>query len=73
MTPEELHEILDNENKKLIKSELCQTIYDLKNDCFKDYMHAVDTDNKVDISFYSGEINAFQICLDLLEHLEVEE
>ena len=70
MTYTELHQILDDENKKLTPSELKQVIYDLKQDCF----HA-QRDLKADSwehPYYSGEQNAFQIALDLLEHLGEE-
>lgn len=70
MTTAELHEILDDENRKLTAEGLKAVIYKLKQDTFNE-------SNKIDIlddiygkAFYSGESNAFQICLDLLEHLE---
>lgn len=82
MTFSELHEILDNEQRKLSPAELRQVIYELKQDCFEqtnkllietangeiereDYLHKN--------GFYNGEQNAFQIVLDLLEHLKGEE
>lgn len=70
MTTAELHEILDDENRKLTADGLKAVIYKLKQDTFNE-------SNKIDIlddiygkAFYSGESNAFQICLDLLEHLK---
>lgn len=68
MTTEQLHEILDNEDKKLTVSELQEVIYKLKNDCSTEFNNAT---TKRDEGFYIGEQNAFQICLDLLEHLQV--
>lgn len=68
MTDIELHQILDDENKKLTAAELKQVIYELKQDCF----HS-QRDLKADSwehTYYSGEQNAFQIALDLLEHLD---
>lgn len=79
MTTADLHEILDDENKKLTAAELKQVIYELKQDCFKetavlldDYSnkrcgerHYIHTN-----AYYMGEQNAFQIALDLLEHLD---
>ena len=67
MTTEELHEILDYKNKKLNISELQEVIYELKNDCLTEFNN---TTTKRDEGFYIGEQNAFQICLDLLEHLQ---
>lgn len=68
MTTQELHKILDDKNRVLTKSELEQVIYELKEDCFNE-QRKYDCD-KPDYQFYCGEINAFHICLDLLEHLE---
>lgn len=79
MTFEGLHDILDNENYKLSLKELQQVIYDLKQDCFHETFKLFDelSTNKIseehyarDNSYYNGEINAFQIVLDLLEHLD---
>lgn len=76
---EELHEILDNENYKLSLKELQQVIYELKQDCFHETLKLFDelSMNKIskehytrDNSYYNGEINGFQICLDLLKHLD---
>ena len=68
MTTQELHKILDDKNKILTKEELANIIYELKQDC-REAQRKVDVD-KPDYQFYCGEINAFYICLDLLEHLE---
>lgn len=72
MTFEQLHEILDNPNKKLTKTELCEVLYELKQDCFAEGCKAFDKNDMYKHQFYMGEVNAFFICLDLLEHLEVE-
>lgn len=79
MTFEELHEILDNENYKLSLKELQQVICELKQDCHNEtYKILKEYDNwgceQIDYvrdnSYYNGEVNAFQIALDLLEHLD---
>lgn len=80
MTFTNLHKILDNEKQKLSLDELKQVIYELKQDCFKeqavlldDYSnkrcgerHYIHTN-----AYYMGEKNAFQIALNLLEHLDI--
>lgn len=78
MTFTELHEILDNEQRKLSPAELKQVIYELKQDAFNEFSKCLEnkTINRQeirDIGFYDGEQNAFQIVLDLLEHLKGEE
>lgn len=69
MTFQELHEILDDEHRKLSKKELEQVIYELKQDCF-DEIYSNEILTILQQQFYNGEANAFQICLDLLEHLD---
>lgn len=75
MTFSELHEILDNEDRKLSKAELEEIIYKLKQDCADEvYKRMLGTiEEAIETEFYSGEQNAFQIVLDLLEHLEIKE
>lgn len=68
MTVEQLHDILDHKDKKLSINELCQVIYELKNDTL---MYGNNEQERVLKQYYYGESNAFQIVLDLLEHLEV--
>lgn len=70
MTFKELHKILDDESRKLSKEELAQIIYELKQDCFNE-VYKRENISRADERYYLGEANAFQICLDLLEHLEV--
>lgn len=81
MTTEELHKILDNEDKKLSVKELQEVIYELKQDCFKEDMLIMDDYSKGQVTretyisksrYYMGEQNAFQIALDLLEHLNTD-
>jgi hypothetical protein len=70
MTTAELHEILDDENRKLTADELKEVIYQLKQDAFEKYCEEMSKDNIPNSQFYGGETNAFQIFLDLLEHLK---
>jgi hypothetical protein len=71
MTTNELHVILDDENKTITPQELNQIIYELKNDCLAKADETLDVDNPGTYKYYSGEANAFQIVLDLLDHLQV--
>ena len=70
MTTAELHKILDDENRKLTTDELKEVVYQLKQDCFDEVLKADGKDDIYLLGFYNGETNAFQICLDLLEHLK---
>lgn len=70
MTTAELHEILDNPQRKLTADELKEVIYQLKQDTFDKYSEALSNENLHISQYYLGETNAFQICLDLLEHLK---
>lgn len=81
MTTAELHEILDNPNRKLTIKELMQIIYELKQDVTNKSYEKLNDEimcelqaNKLaaqrEYQFYTGEANAFMICLDLLEHLK---
>ena len=63
MTNAELHEILDDENKKISLKEFRNILYELINDCTREATNG-------DLSFYQGEINAFYIALDLSEHIQ---
>lgn len=72
MTFEQLFEILGNPNRKLTKTELCEVLYQLKQDCFAESCKAFDKNDMHKYQYYNGEVNAFYICIDLLEHLEVE-
>lgn len=70
MTTAELHEILDDENRKLTADELKEVVYQLKKDAFTEWNKSLRGENLYISQYYSGEGNAFQICLDLLEHLK---
>lgn len=63
-----VYNLLDDESKTVSKKELLELLYALKLDVF-DIM--LKLDNKpYQQAFYHGEHNAFQICLDLVEHLK---
>jgi hypothetical protein len=70
MTTAELHEILDDENRKLTADELKEVVYQLKQDCYDEYSKALSNENLHISQYYLGETKAFEICLDLLEHLK---
>ena len=69
MTTAELHEILDNENRKLTADELKEVVYQLKQDTFTEWNKALRGENLHISQYYCGETKAFEICLDLLELL----
>lgn len=71
MTKEELHKILDDENKKISFKEYRDILYKLKEDCFEELYKLKVENSKT--QFYYGEINAFFIALDLSEHIIEEE
>lgn len=60
MTTEKLQQILQSD-KALTLNEVKEIIYELKNDC------VVFREDRYEAGFYNGELNAFYICLDLLE------
>ena len=72
MNTAELHEILDNKNKKITPKKLCQILYELKQDTWGEYYKENDKKdaNNYKLAFYDGETNAFQIVLDLLSRLD---
>ena len=67
MTNAELHEILDDENKKISLKEYRDILFKLKEDCFEQ-IYKLKVDN-FKAQFYYGEVNAFYIALDLSEHI----
>lgn len=72
MTNAELHKILDDNDKKLSIKEFEKVIYELKEDCcYSSYKSTISSDT-YHMGFYSGEVNAFYIVLDLLEHVDLE-
>ena len=62
----ELQEILNYADKKITLFELKNIIHKLKKSCAQAQVNIRDENI---IKFYTGEMNAFQICLDLLDHL----
>jgi len=68
MTTSELHELLDDENKKISLKEFREILHQLKNDCGEE-MCKSDILNW-EYRYYCGEQNAFYIALDLSEHIE---
>jgi hypothetical protein len=62
MTTEKLQKILQSD-EQLSLNEVKQILYELKNDLMGNF----DIENKYEAGFNAGEINAFYICLDLLE------
>lgn len=72
MTFEQLFDILGYPSKKLTKTELCQVLRELKQDCTNEGHRVFDQDDAHKYQYYMGMVNAFYICLDLLEHLEAD-
>lgn len=70
MTNGELHDILDDENKKISLKEFRKIIYDMKRDCDREAYLASAARDIYKMGFYAGEQNAFYIALDLSEHIE---
>lgn len=71
MTIAELHSILDDKNKKISLKEYQEILFQLKWDTVdfatkEDFVNG--TSNKY--YWYNGETNAFQIALDLSEHIK---
>ena len=66
MTTDELQEILQS-NKPLTVSNVGDILHQLKGDIIREQLNLDPTDHKY--SWYSGEMNGFQIALDLLEHV----
>ena len=64
MTVEKLQEILQSD-EPLTLEQIKQIIYELKNDCV---VQSYD-ENLWKAGFYTGEGNAFYICLDLLSKM----
>lgn len=71
MTVAELHEILDDENKTISFKEYQDVLYQLKNDtiAFATREEFEKQEQTPKCNFYYGETNAFQIALNLSEHI----
>lgn len=65
-----LQEIIGSEAKKLTIRELTDIIYELKKDCHSELIETEERNDRREARFYSGEINAFNICLDLLDKVQ---
>lgn len=71
MTTKELHEILDDENRKFTLSELKNIILWLKCEDTEKMLNIIMSDNDIkEAILLGGQTNGYQICLDLLEHLK---
>jgi hypothetical protein len=81
---DKLQEVLSSK-EQLPLQDLKQLLFDLKTDCrdksdeqfnaLYELKNTLNTNEKIiglreEIRYYDGEVNAFQITLDLLEHLE---
>ena len=69
MTAEELQKILQDD-KKLTIEDVQGILWGLKEDCFGEIDKDLDKEKE---NFYYGEVNAFYICLDLLEKVDNKE
>lgn len=72
MTVAELHEILDNKNKKITLKEYQEILFQLKQDTIEEQEKYIKG-NDLGYSWYNGEMNAFQLALDLSEHIKEEQ
>ena len=70
MTTNELHDILDNPDVRLSLGKISQIIYQLKCDVMEAYALSC-TEDHFKRGYYLGEQNAFYLCLDLLEHIDL--
>lgn len=66
MTAKELQNIYSS-SKKLTIEEVQDILWELKEDCFNETLKDIKESKE---NFYYGEINAFYICLNLLEKVE---
>ena len=69
MTTAELHQILDDKNKKITLKEYQEILFQLQRDTIEEQVKYIEgNDHKY--SWYNGEMNAFQLALDLSEHIK---
>lgn len=68
MTVAELHEILDDENRKITLKEYQEILYQLKSDVI--HILATSKVSADEERWYAGEMNGFQLALDLSEHIK---
>lgn len=64
MRSDELQKILQSDDC-LTLDEIKNIIYELKNDC------VMFKEDRYEAGFYNGEMNAFYICLDLLDKMDL--
>lgn len=73
MTVAELHKILDDKNKKITLKEYQEILYQLKWDVQNEICKLTKEDAKhPKLRWYTGEMNGFQLALDLSEHIKEE-
>lgn len=72
MTSAELHEILDDENKKITLKEFRDILSDLKAESLIKRLKNLDN-KKGEYEILYGEGSAYQIALDLSEHIGEEQ
>ncbi len=72
MTTAELHQILDDENKKITLKEYQEILYQLKSDAIDKQVKYIrrGRGNDPEISRYNGEMRGFRLALDLSEHIK---
>lgn len=74
MTTAELHQILDDENKKITLKEYQEILYQLKWDVCDEICKLTEEDiSHPKIKWYNGEMNGFQLALSLSEHIKEKE
>ena len=74
MTVAELHEILDDENRKITLKEFQEILYQLKWDVQDEICKLTKEDMTQPIlKWYNGEMNGFQLAWDLSEHIKDNE
>lgn len=72
MTVAELHEILDDENRKITLKEYQEILFELKWDTIE-MASKVPAGQISAFQWYNGEMNGFQLALDLSEHIKEKE
>lgn len=74
MTVAELHELLDDENRKITLKEYQEILYQLKWDVQSEICKLTKEDvAHPNIKWYNGEMNGFQLALSLSEHIKEKE
>lgn len=74
MTVAELHKILDDENKKISLKEYKEILFQLKCDVQNEIYKLIKEDvSHPKLKWYTGEMNGFQLALDLSEHIKEEQ